>query len=126
MDETLHIWGRGHLNYVITFHLNVLRTSPQGAHRSVVITYWRSILLSQSIYLMRKSMTLLLYTFYKACGCHRGVEASLLKIVGREFEVQSRDFVHFQTKTLRNCINSFISPSVGQIEPLFFHTSQLG
>ena len=48
-------------------------------------------------------------------GCPRGkmVKAMVSEIVTREFELQSRYYVHFRTNTLGKGMNSLILPAMG-------------
>ena len=39
-------------------------------------------------------------------------------IVIKEFELQSRNYVHFRTYTLRKAMNPFLPPAMGCIIPL--------
>ena len=57
----------------------------------------------------------LVIDFLSRWGCPRGVmvEAMDCKIVAREFELQSRYYVHFRANTLGKGMNPLILPAMG-------------
>ena len=55
-------------------------------------------------------------------GCPRGVMVKAMdcRIVVREFELQSRYYVHFRANTLGRGMKPLILPAMGEIVPLLF------
>ena len=48
------------------------------------------------------------------------VKAMVYEIVARDFELQSRYYVHFRANTLGKGMNPLILPAMGWIAPLLF------
>ena len=55
-----------------------------------------------------------------ACPCGVMVKAMDCEIIAREFELQSRYYVHFRANTLGRVMNPHILPAIGYIAPPLF------